>query len=117
MTMLEYVARHIAFSRGAFGPGERNEGITDHIQKELKEIEREDTPLGKMQEWTDCAILSLDGMWRCAEAAFPGLSNEALAAIVCSELALKQEKNINRKWPDWRTAEPGKAIEHDRSYD
>jgi hypothetical protein len=27
----------------------------------------------------------------------------------------KLARNEKRTWPDWRTAEPGKAIEHDRS--
>jgi hypothetical protein len=30
-------------------------------------------------------------------------------------LKAKQTKNENREWPDWRTAAPGKAIEHIRS--
>lgn len=31
---------------------------------------------------------------------------------IISALVDKQTKNEKRKWPDWRTAEPGKAIEH-----
>lgn len=29
-------------------------------------------------------------------------------------LEAKQTKNEGRQWPDWRTAQPGKAIEHVR---
>lgn len=31
---------------------------------------------------------------------------------IVAALVAKQEKNESRQWPDWRTAEPGKAIEH-----
>ena len=39
-----------------------------------------------------------------------GTPEQIAAAIVA-----KQTKNELRKWPDWRTADPNKAIEHDRS--
>jgi hypothetical protein len=29
----------------------------------------------------------------------------------------KNQKNETRRWPDWRTSDPEKAIEHDRSHD
>ena len=32
-------------------------------------------------------------------------------------MTAKQVKNEARTWPDWRTADPNKAIEHDRSKD
>ena len=32
-------------------------------------------------------------------------------------LDMKQRKNQRREWPDWRKAEPGKAIEHVRDGD
>ena len=32
-------------------------------------------------------------------------------------LVAKQTKNECRVWPDWRTADPSKPIEHDRSHD
>jgi len=37
------------------------------------------------------------------------------AEELCAALAVKLTKNENRKWPDWRTVDPNKAIEHDRS--
>lgn len=39
-----------------------------------------------------------------------GHEPEAIAAAI----EAKQTKNEGRQWPDWRTAEPGKAIEHVR---
>ena len=46
-----------------------------------------------------------DGAWRA------GFTAENVAA----QLAAKLAKNMRRQWPDWRTADPGKAIEHVRS--
>lgn len=34
---------------------------------------------------------------------------------IISALVAKQAKNESREWPDWRTAAPGKAIEHIRA--
>lgn len=95
------VHRQRDFSLRTFGPGERTAGLIDHIRKELDEIEK--TP-EDVTEWIDVVILALDGAWRV------GHSPETIAAA----LKAKQEKNESRQWPDWRTAEPGKAIEHIR---
>lgn len=35
--------------------------------------------------------------------------------ITLDAIEAKQTHNEGRRWPDWRTAEPGKASEHDRS--
>lgn len=97
-----HLARQAAFSALTFGPGARTEGICDHIRKELEEVA---AAPGDLKEWIDVAILALDGAWRCGAA--PAQIIEALVA--------KQIKNEGRAWPDWRTADPAKAIEHDRS--
>lgn len=89
------------FSEDTFGPGGRTEGVLDHIRKELQEIEADPSDL---YEWIDVIILAIDGAWRV------GHSPEAIIGAYHT----KMEKNFNRKWPDWRTAEPGKAIEHVR---
>ncbi|MFZ2541677.1 MAG: dATP/dGTP pyrophosphohydrolase domain-containing protein [Gallionella sp.] len=95
--------RHQAeWSERTFGPGGRVQGVCDHIRKELIEVEAEDGPLA---EWVDVIILGLDGAWRS------GATPEQIVAAI----AAKQAKNEARRWPDWRTAEPGKAIEHDRT--
>lgn len=49
-------------------------------------------------------ILALDGAWRT------GASPEQIIAT----LKAKQAKNEARTWPDWRTADPNKAIEHSK---
>jgi hypothetical protein len=97
-----HLARQAAFSLKTFGPGARTVGVCDHIRKELIEIETE--PLD-LNEWVDVVILALDGAWRCG-----GTPDQIINAIVA-----KQTKNEGRNWPDWRTADPTKAIEHDRS--
>lgn len=84
-----------------FGPGHRTEGVIDHIRKELEEITQD--PLD-LKEWVDILILALDGAWR---AGWRG--DEIVRAYMA-----KMEENRKREWPDWRTAEPGKAIEHVR---
>jgi|SRR3990172_9228548 len=92
------------WSEKTFGPGARTVGVIDHILKELVEIEAKPTDLS---EWIDVVILALDGAWRS------GHSPEDIVA----GLIAKQAKNEARTWPDWRTAEPGKAIEHIRDVD
>ena len=99
-----HLRRQRAFSEKTFGPGERTAGVLDHIRKELAEIEREP---GDVTEWIDVVILAFDGAWRA------GHSPDEIATA----LVAKQAKNEARTWPDWRTAEPGKAIEHVRESD
>jgi len=94
-----WLTRQREFSLKTFGPGLRTKGMIDHIRKELDEIEADPTDL---MEWADVAILALDGAWRA------GWSPEEIAGA----LRAKLEKNQSRKWPDWRTSEPDKAISH-----
>lgn len=89
------------WSRRTFGPGPRTLGIIDHIRKELVEIQRSPDDLS---EWVDVVILALDGAWRSKHE-----PREIIAAIKA-----KQAKNEGREWPDWRTADPARAIEHVR---
>lgn len=103
--LVDFIAAQRAWSEEVFGPGERREGIVDHITKELGEVL--DADPDDVSEWVDIVILALDGAWR------DGHEPEAIV----SALAAKAEKNRKRTWPDWRIAEPGKAIEHDRSKD
>ena len=99
--LLKHLHRQRAFSEKTFGPGERSTAIIDHIRKELREIEAAPFDL---EEWIDVVLLAFDGAWRS------GHSPEEIALA----LAAKQAKNEARRWPDWRTVEPGKAIEHER---
>lgn len=100
--LVEHLYRVRAFSRATFGPGPRTQGVLDHIRKELVEIERAPTDLS---EWVDVIKLALDGALRA------GHEPEAIVA----ELWGKQDRNELREWPDWRSADPTKAIEHVRS--
>lgn len=102
MNLNEYLGEQIIFSLNAFGPGVRDAGIIDHIKKELVEIE--EAP-GDLDEWVDVIILALDGAWR----------NGHTPKNIADGLVKKQFKNLNRIWPDWKTAESGKVIEHIRT--
>ena len=97
--LVQHLTRQHTWSEKTFGPGARVQGVLDHIRKELGEIE--ENP-GDLYEWIDIVILALDGAWRA------GYSPDEIALA----LAMKQEANEARKWPDWRTADPDKAIEH-----
>lgn len=100
--LITHIERQREFSERTFGPGLRTEGVSDHIRKELAEIAAAPRDLG---EWVDVILLALDGAWRAGYTPIE----------ICEAIAGKLRKNEMRKWPDWRTAAPGKAIEHDRS--
>lgn len=99
--LVEHLKRQQDFSLRTFGPGMRTAGLIDHIKKELVEIKAEPYDLA---EWVDVVMLGLDGAWRAGYT----------AEDICSAIYEKLELNMVRKWPDWRTATPGKAIEHVR---
>jgi hypothetical protein len=102
--LINHLERQRFFSERTFGPGDaiaRAAGIGHHIFKELHEVAADPMDL---EEWIDVVILALDGAWRTG----------ATSAEIAKALEQKQRKNESRKWPDWRTAEPGKAIEHVR---
>lgn len=143
MDLVTHLTRQAAFSKATFGPGARTEGVTDHIKKELDEvakvyepefeifagyemtIEEGQIPVGRTpttserhaaaaEEWTDVAILGLDGLTRAISATHPDWTFDKVASKAVSMIVAKQGKNELRDWPDWRTAAPGKAIEHVR---
>lgn len=101
MDLEEHLIRQREFSLKTFGPGSRTKGVIDHIRKELEEIEAD--PLC-LEEWTDLILLALDGAWRAG--------HNPLS--ICCAIEWKQTKNEGRTWPDWRTADPERAIEHVR---
>ncbi len=110
MELKQHLIRQMAFSHATFGPGTRTDGVIDHIKKELEEV-REGG--GDSAEWVDVVILALDGLTRqlsyCnGERATP----ETVAEIACNMIVGKQGRNEARNWPDWRTADRDKAIEH-----
>ena len=99
--LVAHLRRQRAFSLRTFGPGPRTAGVLDNIRKELAEIE---AAPDDVEEWVDVVMLALDGAWRA------GFEPAEIALAI----AAKQTRNQLRTWPDWRTAEPGKAIEHVR---
>jgi len=99
--LVGHIRRQQDWSEITFGPNSNSDSLIDHIYKELDEIRAAPNDL---EEWIDVVILALDGAWRAGHT----------PAQVATALQWKLNKNINRKWPDWRTAEPGKAIEHIR---
>ena len=101
-----HLDRQQAWSAETFGPAEvrGHRGVLDHIRKELVEIEAEP---GDVTEWADLIILAFNGAWRSGHS-----PADTIAAIKA-----KQERNEARTWPDWRTADPNKAIEHIRALD
>lgn len=61
MSFIEALTQHIPWSKSTFGIGKRTKGITNHIRKELNEIELNPDDLN---EWIDVIILATDGAWR-----------------------------------------------------
>ena len=102
LDLVLHLYRQAAFSARTFGPGQRLQGVVDHIRKELIEVEDSG---GALVEWIDVAILAFDGALRS------GATPERIARALVD----KQTKNEGRTWPDWRTADATKAIEHDRT--
>lgn len=102
MDLIEHLHRQRTFSQRTFGPGMRTKGVTDHIRKELVEVE---SSPASIMEWVDVILLALDGAWRA------GYEPEA----ICDAIRSKQAINEARDWPDWRTRSPDRAIEHVKS--
>jgi hypothetical protein len=101
---VKHLDRQWEWSQSTFGPGVNTEGVIDHIRLELKEIEADPYDL---MEWVDVLILAFDGALRA------GFEPQE----IIDGIKEKQEINEQRRWPDWRTSEPGKAIEHVRDFD
>lgn len=65
--LLAHLTRQAAFGRATFGPGHRTEGVLKHIETEIEEVRKAyaDDDLDELvKEWTDIAILGLDGLIR-----------------------------------------------------
>lgn len=102
MNLIDYLERHIKWSKATFGMGRFTERLTNHIKKELREVEAAPTDL---EEWIDVIILGIDGAWRAGYT----------AASIAQMLEAKQAKNKSRVFliPDDHT----QPAEHDRSRD
>lgn len=122
MDLYEHLRRQAAFSRATFGPTPRTKGVSDHIRKELVEVETASSAAERSKEWTDVAILGLDGLLRSCREQLSGdnmgvANNSEIATMACRLIREKQDENEMRDWPDWRTMSADKAIEHDRTND
>ena len=112
MDLKQHLMRQMAFSHATYGPGERTDGVVNHIRKELVEVEE---AAGESSEWVDVVILALDGLTRRLAYCNGERRDPALVAeTACNMIEGKQSRNEARDWPDWRTAAPGKAFEHIR---
>jgi Protein of unknown function (DUF550) len=101
VTIRGYLSKQMRWSLETFGPGRRTHAILDHLARESCEVLA--APDDGM-EWVDIVILGLDGAWR---AGFTPAQVERM-------LVSKQDVNMLRRWPDWRSVDPRKAIEHVR---
>lgn len=99
MDFVKHLERQRTFSLNTFGPGTRLNGVLDHLRKELVEVEAKPNDLS---EWIDLVLLACDGAWR------QGYEPKQIADALDAKLT----KNEKRVWPDWRTADPNKAIQH-----
>ena len=99
--LAKHIEAHRDWSRETFGPDQRTESLVNHIKKELDEILENPTDL---TEWIDVMILAIDGAWRAGHD-----PKQIVLALVNKSLV-----NMHRKWPDWRTLEPGVPTEHIR---
>lgn len=107
-----HLVRQMVFSRATFGPGERMNGVLDHISKEIEEVRKGH---GDSAEWVDIVILALDGLTRRLWASSDYKNSAALIAEVAVKMIIdKQSRNETREWPDWRKSDPNRAIEHVR---
>ena len=129
--LIAHLTRQGAFGRATFGPGPRTEGVLKHIESEIEEVRRAaaEGDLDELiKEWTDVAILGLDGLIRAVRAreeafnaqrmlslARPYITHDEVARIAVNSIVIKQAKNEMRDWPDWRGKSEDQPIEHDRS--
>lgn len=96
--LIAHIERHKEWADKTF-PTQTYEGVLDHMGRELLEIKENPDDIS---EWVDMIKLAISGALR------KGFTPEQIAF----GLHEKQIKNENRKWPDWRTVDTNKAIEH-----
>lgn len=113
-----FLVEKARWSLNTFGPGPRTRGISQHIEKELKEIEKEPYDL---EEWIDVFMLATDGFWRAWRVDNPTQPLDEMADRFTELMVAKHQKNVARKWtkpvltPEQDPQDV--ATEHDRSLD
>lgn len=105
VTLSRILLNQAHWSHETFGPQFKPKGNIDHIRKELKEYE--DNP--SLKEAVDVFILAMELLWRTAREEHP---HQVMELAVIDAITSKMDINLDRIWPDWRTADPNKAIEH-----
>lgn len=112
MNLNHHLIRQMAWSHATFGPGELRECVLDHIKKEIVEVEESN---GDSSEWVDVILLAIDGLTRSLAFCNGERKDPREVAITaCEMITWKQSKNESRTYPDWRTIDRSKAIEHIR---
>lgn len=100
--LIEFIQEHRRWALPIFGEGLRTKSITNHIRKELGEIETEPFFL---EEWVDVLILALEGAWRT------GATEEEIVAALWSKLRIIQKRTYILP------ADEDAPMEHDRTHD
>lgn len=95
----DHLEQQRQWSSETFGPGQRLQGVLEHIRQELVEVEAAPEDVS---EWADIIILALDGAFRSGH-----LPQEVIDAILA-----KNERNRGRQWPDWKNYSPDEPITH-----
>lgn len=102
--------QQLEWSFNTFGPKSIRGPIDPliHLIKEAQEtIDAVRDGENPIEEFADIFFLLNDALWR-AGFNFKNLMDAAFK---------KLEKNKQRTWPDWKTADPNAPVEHDRSKD
>ena len=64
-SIVDFMLEHWTWSKKTFGASMRTRGLTEHIRKELLEIEASPKDIG---EWVDVVSLAIDGFMRAGGA-------------------------------------------------
>jgi len=103
----EFMNAQQSWSEKTFGPPEHRGpiGPLKHLAKEAVEASESVGTEHALEELADCLFLLCDATWRSGF-----WVNDLLKAAY-----EKLDKNKERTWPDWRTADANAPIEHVRS--
>ena len=99
---MDFLINKARWSLDTFGTGARTKGLTEHIRKELLEIEEAPEDL---LEWIDVFMLATDGFWRAYTAHHTSEEEitydvlERAAEKFCYLMMYKDNLNRSRKWP------------------
>lgn len=101
INLVGFLADIMGWQDETFGPHQSLGGVVDHAMKEMREIKADPTDA---LEWIDLMTLCVSALRLMGKTA-----DQAVATWIQKLAVLKA-----RDWPDWRKADPDKAIEHVR---